>query len=336
MKGTILAVCASARRGQKALVQGALLQAGHGMAADFHGGTWHRQISLLPAEQIQRITARGLQLPPGAFGENLITEGIDLQRLAVGQCLRVGRRAVLQITQLGKECHTPCEIFRAVGECIMPRFGVFCRVRRGGEVSAGDAVRSAPELDAPRYAVLTLSDRRSRGEGQDLAGPEASRLLEQLLGVPPVCAPVLPDHRPAIEQELIRLCDEELCDLVVTTGGTGLSPRDVTPEATLAVIQRQVPGMAEAMRAVGLAHTPHAMLSRAVCGQRGQALIVNLSGSPRAVRQQLAALLPALPHALQTASGRPLSCGEEAPHGRGPAPASGAGGPAPHPPPAEG
>ncbi len=95
---------------------------------------------------------------------------------------------------------------------------------------------------------------------------------------------------------------------MVTTGGTGLSPRDVTPDATLAVIDRQIPGMAEAMRAAGLAFTPHAMLSRAVCGMRGQAVIVNLSGSPKAVREQLDVLLPVLPHALQTASGVPMDC----------------------------
>lgn len=124
-----------------------------------------------------------------------------------------------------------------------------------------------------------------------------------------VDARVLPDDRSALEAELRRLCDDEVCDLVLTTGGTGLSPRDITPDATLAVIDRQIPGMAEAMRAAGLGRgIAHAMLSRAVCGMRGQTVIVNLSGSPKAVREQLEALLPALPHAVQTAAGIPQDC----------------------------
>lgn len=159
-----------------------------------------------------------------------------------------------------------------------------------------------------RVAVLTLSDRAAAGTRLDEAGPVAAEMLRAALGVSPTHAEILPDDRERLKQRLIELADFEQCDLIVTTGGTGLSPRDVTPEATLAVIEREVPGIAEAIRAGGLLSTPLAMLSRSVCGQRGQTLILNLSGSPKAVREQLAIVLPVLPHAIRIASGATLDC----------------------------
>jgi len=171
------------------------------------------------------------------------------------------------------------------------------------------AERNSGSLTRIRFAVVTLSDRRAYDGGPDGSGPLIRQMLEP--GMSQVAATLLPDDQGAIEAELRRLCDDGICDLVLTTGGTGLSPRDVTPEATRAVIDREVPGMAEAIRAAGMAHTPRAMLSRAVCGLRGQTLIVNLSGSPRAVREQLEVLLPVLPHAVQVASGVPQDCARD-------------------------
>ena len=159
-----------------------------------------------------------------------------------------------------------------------------------------------------RYAILTLSDRSALEERADASGPKVREMLEHKLRGQCVAAMVLADEQELIEKELVRLCDEDHCTLIVTTGGTGLGPRDITPEATRAVIDREIPGLAEAMRIGGLAHTPMAMLSRAVCGQRGQAIIVNLSGSPRAVREQLEVILPVLPHALSAASGQSQDC----------------------------
>ena len=308
--GQVVAVCTSARAGQqKQPVTRAALTMGHGIQGDAHAGTWHRQVSLLADEQIDGMRQKGVELSPGAFGENIVTRGIDLEALDVGRRIRVGPRAVLQITQRGKECHDRCAIYHKVGDCIMPRVGLFARVRRGGAVAAGDAVAVDPELDQVRYAVVTLSDRSAVGEREDRSGPLVGQMVEAALRCTSVSARVLPDDQAKLEAELLRLCDEEVCDLVITTGGTGLSPRDVTPEATLAVIDRQIPGMAEAMRLAGLNRgVANAMLSRAVCGMRGQAVIVNLSGSPRAVQEQLEALLPALPHAVQMASGIPQDC----------------------------
>ncbi|MCS6843680.1 MAG: molybdopterin adenylyltransferase [Caldilineales bacterium] len=150
-----------------------------------------------------------------------------------------------------------------------------------------------------RVAVLTVSDRASRGETEDRSGPLICELVQQRLGAVVTGQAIVPDERTAIEAALRRWCDEDQADLVLTTGGTGFAPRDVTPEATAAVIERPAPGFAEAMRAASLQVTPHAMLSRATAGIRQRTLIVNLPGSPKAVRENLEVILPALPHAVE-------------------------------------
>jgi len=159
-----------------------------------------------------------------------------------------------------------------------------------------------------RAAIITLSDKGSKGEREDESG---RTIREMITGInfSVVHYEVLPDEKQRIIEVLSRLSDSGTIDLIITTGGTGVSVRDVTPEATLAVIDRELPGMAEAMRAESLKKTPHAMISRAVAGIRKQTLIVNLPGSPRAVRENLAVILPALPHAIEKIKGDPRECG---------------------------
>ncbi len=158
-----------------------------------------------------------------------------------------------------------------------------------------------------RVGILTCSDKGAAGERDDTSAATLRQMLPEAFQV--ARYQVVPDEREAIATALVEWCDRHGLDLILTTGGTGLSPRDVTPEATLAVVERLVPGIAEAMRAAGLAQTPHAMLSRAVAGIRRQTLIINLPGSPKAVRQNLAVVLPALPHALEKIKGSDRECG---------------------------
>ena len=155
-----------------------------------------------------------------------------------------------------------------------------------------------------RAAVLTVSDRAAAGERADAGGPLLVRLLESAGWEVPERR-VVPDERPAIERALTELAVESIA-LVLTTGGTGLAARDVTPDATRAVADREVPGIAEALRAAGLAETPHAMLSRAVAAIRGRTLIVNLPGSPRGVESAFGVLAPVLEHAVRLAAGGPV------------------------------
>jgi len=149
-----------------------------------------------------------------------------------------------------------------------------------------------------RIAILTVSDRAWRGERADASGPA---LIEAVLaqGWQVVHTLILPDDLEQLAAQIAQWADSETMDVILTTGGTGFSPRDVTPEATAAVVQRPAPGLAEAMRQASLKITPHAMLSRAAAGIRGQTLIINLPGSPRAAVENLAVITPVLPHAVQ-------------------------------------
>ena len=154
-------------------------------------------------------------------------------------------------------------------------------------------------------AVLTMSDKGSKGERKDLSGPLIQDMLKSI-SAEVRHSEILPDEKELIKEKLIKYSKE--VDLIFTTGGTGLSPRDVTPDATLEVIDRQVPGIAEAMRSEGLKKTSRAMLSRAVAGVRGKSLIINLPGSPRAVKENLAVILDVIPHAIEKMKGDPSEC----------------------------
>ena len=156
--------------------------------------------------------------------------------------------------------------------------------------------------------ILTMSDKGSRGEREDLSGKEIERMLKNLPAEVKAYE-IIPDEADIIRSKLIEFVDRKKLDLILTTGGTGVSPRDVTPEATRAVIEKELPGMSEAMRAESLKKTPNAMISRAICGIRKQSLIINLPGSPRAVRENLAVVLPAIHHAVEKIKGSQEECG---------------------------
>ncbi len=157
-----------------------------------------------------------------------------------------------------------------------------------------------------RAAVITVSSSKSRGEGEDESGARLAALAEGW-GAEIAGRDLIPDDRGLIEERLRHWADGERCELVLTTGGTGLSPDDVTPEATRAVLEREAPGLAEAMRAASREHTPHWMLSRGVAGTRGSSLILNFPGSPRSIGQAGEAIAAALPHALELLAGHPAS-----------------------------
>lgn len=170
------------------------------------------------------------------------------------------------------------------------------------------------ELEGLTFAVITVSDRSSRGEREDLSGPELKAFIEKL-GGQVIKTSVVPDEKERIKQKLMELCDGQGApEIILTTGGTGLSPRDVTPEATKEIIEKEVPGLAEAMRAESLKKTPMAMLSRAVCGIRNKTLIINLPGSVRGALENFQVVVPALPHAIEILRQKISDCQQTPPH----------------------
>ena len=302
--GVVKAICISDKRGieKRAIEEGHFL-VDFGIEGDAHAGHWHRQVSLLSYDKVRAFNERGANVIDGAFGENL-----DFRSLPVGTRLYAGT-VLLEMTQIGKECHSHCAIYKRMGECIMPKEGVFARVIREGIIRPGDVMRVEPPAEERPFtaAVITLSDKGARGERKDESGPAAKELLEAA-GYEVVELLLLPDEPVQLKTQLIRLADSRQVDLVLTSGGTGFSLRDQTPEATMAVAERGAPGIAEFIRMKSMEVTDRAMLSRGVSVIRGKTLIVNLPGSPRAVKESLGFIMGSLDHGLKILRGSASEC----------------------------
>ena len=309
MTGEIRAVCISERKGtQKTNVKKGVFIRNHGIEKDAHAGSWHRQVSLISADKIEEFRSRGADVEYGAFGENLVVEGIDFRNLPVGTRLRCAD-VLLEMTQIGKECHTHCAIYHQVGDCIMPREGVFARVLEGGTIQTGDVMVIEPRLEKMPWqaAVITLSDKGAKGEREDKSGPAIAKRLEEN-GYEVIEQFMISDDPKLLTHHLIRLCDQRRPDLILTTGGTGFACRDQTPEATLAAAQKNAPGIAEAIRLSSMKITKHAMLSRGVSVIRGKTLIINLPGSPKACMESMDVFMDAIPHAMGLLRGDVQDC----------------------------
>ncbi len=302
--GKIIAICTGDHQGlHKKNVDEANLIKDLGLEGGDHAGLAHRQLSLLALESIKKIQGRELEANPGDFAGSLITTGIDLLSLPVGTRLAAGKQAVLRITGIGKEYHRPGHISDQAGNCAMSQESVFAEVMRSGTVSVGNSLIPRPSYS---FAVITASDKGAAGEREDKSGPLIAEILKPWGDVKEIR--VLPDEPDQLAASLIELADSRGMDAIFTTGGTGLSPRDITPEATLKVVDRLVPGIPEALRRESAKVTPKAMLSRGVAGLRGQTLIINLPGSPKAVQECFQVLSPVLDHALEVLTGQAADC----------------------------
>ena len=299
MRPEVVSVNISPAKGTPKQPVGRAVLDGSGVVSDAHAGPWHRQVSLLSVELIDAFgRTHGRTIAPGEFAENITTAGLDLRGVAIRDRLIVGE-AEVEITQIGKACHgDDCAIFRQVGKCLMPTDGLFARVVRGGPVRPGDAIEH--RLTPLRILVVTLSDRASAGEYADRSGPRAEELLaEHFAGLrwhPRVERTILPDEAERLRQVLLAARDAGV-DLVFTLGSTGLGPRDIAPEVVAGVCEKTVPGVMEHIRAKYGADNPRARLSRSVAGVAGRMQVYALPGSPRAVGDYLAEILPVWEHA---------------------------------------
>ena len=269
-----------------------------GVVGDAHAGQWHRQVSLLAQESIDAFAEdTGRETRPGEFAENVTVNGLDLTRTAILDRFQIGEVS-LEVTQIGKECHGDrCAIFREVGQCVMPKEGLFCRVLGGGTIRPGDLVEYLPR--ALTFRIITLSDRASRGEYADRSGPRIKELLESFLADkrwrPEIKCTILPDDADLLRAELIAARDSA-ADVVFTTGGTGVGPRDIAPETASAVCDKIIPGIMENIRVKYGSKKPNALLSRGIAGVAGTTQIYTLPGSVRAVEEYMAEIIKTLEH----------------------------------------
>ncbi len=301
--GQVIAVCISEQKGTpKQDVGEARLIADFGLEHDAHAGT-ARQVSLLSLERVKEAEAWArTSLAPGIFGENILASGFDFKTIPVGTRFLIGE-VVLEITQIGKECHSGCTVARETGKCIMPTEGVFAKVIKGGRIQKGMEIirveeeRKAVSQSRLRAAILCSSDRCYAGLREDKSSPLIREKLQKA-GYEVVETCLLPDDAMMLETNMTRICLEVKPDLLITTGGTGFSPRDVVPEVTRRLCRRNVPGIAEAIRACSMTKTRHAMLSRAESVISYKTLIINLPGSEKAAEECMDFLLGSIEHGL--------------------------------------
>ena len=271
-----------------------------GIMGDAHAGNWHRQISLLAMESVERFGAdAGRAFSCGDFAENITTRGIDLMATSVFDRFTIGE-VELEVTQLGKKCHGDgCAIYQEVGQCVMPREGIFCRVLQGGAIKAGDAIRYRPFTLKCR--IITLSDRAHQGVYEDLSGPRVQERLEAYFAGkrwrPQITLELLPDDAERLREALVAARNEDAA-LIITTGGTGIGPRDITPEVVTALADKIIPGIMEHIRVAYGATKPNALLSRSVAAVIGETLVYTLPGSVKAVDEYMNEITKNLEHIL--------------------------------------
>ncbi|MCX6272097.1 MAG: molybdopterin-binding protein, partial [Bacteroidetes bacterium] len=235
-----------------------------GVEGDAHSGPWNRQVSLLGMESIEKFSSgSGRSFMPGEFAENITTRGMELFRASPLDVI-LGKDIILEITQIGKKCHGDyCAIYKEVGQCVMPKEGIFCRVIKGGQLFPGDKLVVQPKTY--KTLVITLSDRASRGAYEDKSGPALSEMMEEYCRQKAwnlsIENKVIPDE-PGLLRDLLTEAGQNGLDFVFTTGGTGIGPRDITPEVVRPLLDKEISGIMDHIRLKFGQQTPNALLTR--------------------------------------------------------------------------
>lgn len=276
-----------------------------GVEGDAHAGNWHRQVSLLAVESIARFQEKlGREIACGEFAENITTQGLELFK-----CMPLDRftcgEVVLEVTQIGKKCHGDnCAIFQQVGSCVMPKEGIFCRVLSGGVLQAGNELFYSPY--GFKAKVITLSDRASRGEYNDVSGPLLVQRIERFWKVNGRTGTVhyecLPDDASLLQKTVTSAIAQGF-DYLFTTGGTGIGPRDITVPTVRPLLQKELPGVMEFIRMKYGSQKPQVLLGGGVAGVAGRTLVFTLPGSPNGVREYMDELEKLLEHAFFMVNG---------------------------------
>ena len=295
--GKIKSIYTGSRKGKlKKRVSQVSLKKNYGIIGDAHAGAGKRQISLLAEESIARLRGRDEKIGIGNLMENLRTTGIELTSLLVGTKLEVGRTVLLEISEIGKHSSKPIKVFAMPEGCLLPLNGVFAKVLKGGTIREEDKIEIV--ADTLTCGILIISDRSSRGERPDKTGPLVKECLNELK-ITSVRYGIIPDEKEYISLVLVTWVDQGGVDLILTSGGTGFFSRDVTPEATRRILDKDAGGLSEMMRTEGAKSTKRAYLSRGVAGIRKKTLIINLPGNPQGARESLKIVSPILSHGIE-------------------------------------
>jgi molybdenum cofactor synthesis domain-containing protein len=283
----ILSVNISEKKGTIKIPKDRITLTDTGVQGDAHAGNWHRQVSLLGRESFEKMEpSAGRKLHFGEFAENITTEGILLYQMKPLDRLISGN-IVLEVTQIGKKCHgTNCAIFQETGNCVMPKEGIFCRVIEGGDLQEGDILEYHSKV--VKIHIITLSDRASQGIYEDQSGPLLKKLSEEFFSGNgrqiEIENSVIPDNEEQLKALLKQLISRNI-DIIFTTGGTGIGPRDITPEVIKSVLDKEIPGIMEMIRVKYGMQFPNALVSRSIAGVAGKSLIYALPGNPKAVKE---------------------------------------------------
>lgn len=270
-----------------------------GIAGDAHAGNWHRQVTLLARESIAKFEHKaGRKMEYGEFAENITTEGMEFTSVSILDRFVIGE-TILEVTQIGKKCHGDgCAIYREVGKCVMPKEGIFCRVIQGGELKAGDTMEYIP-FDL-KVSIITLSDRASRGEYEDLSGPKIKELTEKFFADSHwriSCEiTVIPDEVTALKETFNTACKNS--EIVFTTGGTGIGPKDITPDVIMPLLEKETPGIMDFIRNKYGEKFPNVLVSRSIAGVKGETLVFCLPGSVKAVTEYTQEILKTIEHSV--------------------------------------
>ncbi len=294
----VLSINISTQKGTiKTPVEKALITS-EGVEGDAHAGDWQRQVSLLAIESIKRFEQLlGRTIQPGEFAENITTEGMELFNCRPLDKF-ASQQIELMVTQIGKSCHGDgCNIFQQVGKCVMPKEGIFARVLRHGILKKGDTLNYQPKIF--RCKIITLSDRASKGIYEDKSGKIIENKLSQhftsLQRHYKIDYHLIPDHADLL-RTLIKQAKDEQVDFIFTSGGTGISPKDITIETIKPLLDKELPGIMEYIRIKYGQQKPQALLSRSIAGLRNNTFIFAIPGSTKAADEYMTEILPHLEH----------------------------------------
>ncbi len=299
-KGEVVSVNISTEKGTIKTPLDSVRLDDNGIVGDAHAGSWHRQVTLLAAEDIEAFSKiNDREIKVGEFAENITTKNIDLSKVGVLDEFQIGD-VKLQVTQIGKKCHGDgCAIFKQVGKCVMPDKGIFCKVLQGGAIRPSESIEFIPYT--LNILIITLSDRASAGAYTDRSGPKAKEILGEFFGDKrwhvSIDNQLMPDDPGQLKASLAGAINSDI-DVIFTLGGTGIGPRDIAPEIVTEVCKKLIPGIMENIRVKYGSKKPSVLLSRSVAGVNGKTQLYALPGSVRAVTEYLDEILKTLEHSI--------------------------------------